>query len=114
METIYTDLENSIISELKIELSKEATFDEALLAIKVRSAIREIKSKRMYENSFLTEEEIEKDMWKYYANIKNLARYDYNQIGIEGQINHSENNISRTYHDRDKCFNGVVAFAKII
>lgn len=114
METIYDELENSIISELKIELSGDASFDEKILEIKVRGAIREVKSKRKYENSNFTEEKIEKDLWKYYANIKNLARYDYNQIGIEGQVSHGENGTNRTYHDRDKCFNGVVSFVKVI
>lgn len=114
METIYDELENSIISELEIELSGEAAFNRNVLAIKVRSAIREVKAKREYGNANFTEIDIEKDLWKYYANIKNLARYDYNQIGIEGQVSHGENGINRTYHDRDKCFNGVVAFVKII
>lgn len=114
METIYGELENSIVSELEIELSDDESFKRNVLEIKVRSAIREVKSKREYENSSFTENDIEKDLWKYYANIKNLARYDYNQIGIEGQVSHGENGINRTYHDRDKCFNGVVAFVKII
>lgn len=114
MEVTYEELENSIVSELEIELSQDVSFKKDVLKIKVRSAIREVKSKRKYENSNFTENDIEKDLWKYYANIKNLARYDYNQIGIEGQIGHGENGINRTYHDRDKCFNGVVAFVKFI
>jgi hypothetical protein len=53
------------------------------------------------------------DLENYYSVIRSVALYDYNQRGAEGQVSHDENSIGRTWVDRDKLFNGVVAFVKI-
>ena len=53
-------------------------------------------------------------MERYYSNIKNLALYDYNQIGVEGQSAHGENGTSRTWVDRNKYLEGVVAICTLV
>lgn len=108
-----TALSDEILSDLTTELSLEDSAEISVLSVKVKNAIREIIRARNYPDSY-TEEQIDKDLEKYYSNIKDLAMYDYNQIGVEGQIGHSENGTSRTWKDREKCFNGVYPFVRVI
>lgn len=108
------ELQDEIVADLTIELSEDDDFSADVLAIKVKNAIREIKSARNYQNSY-TDEMIEKDLeTNYYSTIVNLARYDYNQIGAEGEVNHSEGDVSRSWVDRKEFFNGVTPFVKIL
>lgn len=104
------EMKGSILSELSIELSGDGSFDEKLLTIKIVSAIREVKRARKYPYSY-TEEMIDRDMEQFYSNVKNIALYDYNQAGIEGQSASSENGENRTFIDRNKLFYGIIPFA---
>ena len=100
-------LQDELIADLTIELSSEPTFNVDILKQKVIGAIREVKRARKYP-SYYTNEQIQTDLYEYYSNIRNIALYDYNQIGIEFQISSSENGISRTYTDRNKLFSGII------
>lgn len=113
-ENMSVGLREQIIAELTTELIGEPTFKAEILEIKVNNAYREVKMKRNYKATSYTEKQIEEDMQNYYSVILNLARYDYNQIGIEGQTDHLENGTSRKYVDRRKMFDGVFPFVKII
>lgn len=113
-ETMNVGLEQEIIAELTIELQGEPTFNADILAIKVRNAIRELKMKRNYSATSFSETDIEKDLYNYYSTIVNIARYDYNQLGAEGESSHSENSVSRSWVDRDDLFRGVHAFVKVL
>lgn len=108
------ELQEEIVTDLTTELKEDDDFSSDILAIKVKNAIREIKSARMYPESY-TDAMIEKDLeTKYYSTIVNLARYDYNQIGAEGENSHSEGDVSRSWVDRKEFFNGVTPFVKIL
>ena len=105
-------------TELNMDLSAEiaASGVELLadvLSVKVKAVVRELLSIRCYENSGMTDEEIEADIERYYTQCINVARYDYNQLGAEGEKTHSENGISRTYIEREKLWSGVIPFAKV-
>lgn len=113
-EAMSVGLEQEIIAELTIELQGEPTFNADILAIKVRNAIRELKMKRNYSATSFSETDIEKDLYNYYSTIVNVARYDYNQLGAEGESSHSENSVSRSWVDRDDLFRGVHAFVKVL
>lgn len=112
-------LQNEILADLGNELglldleTHEALSgkerDVACLSSKIKNAVREIKRIRNYQPHH-TKEFIEKDMEAFYSNIRELALYDYNQVGGEGQISHSENGTSRTWKDRKECFNDIAAF----
>lgn len=111
------EMRTEIIEELKVELSEDGeALDETavkLLTSKVKSALREVKAKRMYPTSY-TESMIEADMERFFDNIKKLARYDFNQIGAEGQIASNESGISRTWESRSSCFDGVRGLTVIL
>lgn len=101
----------SIIDELTIELQTEADFNADILALKVRNAYREVKQARNYPKSY-TEETISADMENYYSNVKELALYDYNKVGAEGQTQYSADGESIHYVDRNKMFAGVLPIAR--
>ena len=105
-------------TELNTDLAAEITGSGAqvltdVLAVKVKAVVRELLSIRDYDNSGMTDYEIETDLNRYYTQCMNVARYDYNQLGAEGEATHNENGISRSYIDRGKLWSGVVPFAKV-
>ena len=75
---------DSLVYEISEELIEELCISESadLLALnsKIKNAYREVKRIRSYPDEY-SDEMIEKDMERYYSNIRNLALYDYNQIG---------------------------------
>lgn len=106
-------LVNEILEDLTTELGLTEESDLAVLTSKVRNAYREVKRARNYQSSH-TQEFIDRDMENFYSNIRELALYDFNQVGAEGQTSHSENGTSRVWKERRECLNGVVAFCGTI
>ena len=49
-----------------------------------------------------------------YSNIRGLALYDYNQIGVEGESSHNDNTGTRTWFSRNTYLEGVVAICTLI
>lgn len=107
-----SEMQNNIASELKNELKDDPAFDETILVQKIKSAMRELRMRRSYPDSYI-EDDVTKDMENYYSTIMNVARFDYNQRGVEGESTHTEKGISRTYADREKLWMGVHAFVKV-
>lgn len=112
-------LQNEILVDLGNELglldlnTKEALKgkeqDVACLSSKIKNALREVCAKRNYPEHF-SDEKIQKDLEKYYSNIRELAFYDFNQSGAEGQMSHNENGTNRTWKNRNDCLIGVFAY----
>lgn len=102
-----------IIAELTTELqiADPHMFNAELLGVKVRAAYRDVRGARRYPKSY-TEAMIEDDMQKYYSNVLALARYDYNQVGAEGQKSYHEDGVTVHYVDRDVFFYGVLPIAQ--
>lgn len=105
-----TELNTDLTSE--IEGSGQKVLSN-VLAVKVKAVVKELLNIRNYEHSGMTDGEIETDINRYYTQCMNVARYDYNQLGAEGEQSHNENGISRQYIDRGKLWSGVVPFAKV-
>ena len=109
-----TAFETELNNDLKAEIiGSGAEVLEGVLAVKVKAVVRELLSIRSYENSGMTDEQIESDLQRFYTQCMNVTRYDYNQLGAEGEETHSENGISRKYIERGKLWAGVVPFAKV-
>lgn len=104
-------LEQELVADLSAELEADKMFSQQLLISKIRSAIREVKKARKYPSSY-TGEQIERDIYEYYINIRNIALFDYNQIGGEFQESNSEPGSSRTYMDRNKLFRGIAPISQ--
>lgn len=105
------ELIDAIIEDMTTELSTDAMFDANILEVKVRCAAREVQQARRYPSNY-TDAMIAADMNQFYSQIRNVALYDYNQVGIEFQSNHTEADTQRTYIDRYKLFSGVLPFTR--
>lgn len=105
-------LEEEVFADLQAELSQDETFNETLLLSKVKNALREVKRARRYP-TYYTDEQIERDMYDYFSNIRNIALYDYNLIGGEYEQSHSENSVSRSFVDRNSLFAGIIPLSRI-
>lgn len=103
---ILKEVHEDLVAELEIDKANE----QKLLKLKVKNAVREVRNRRNYPSHF-TENDIQNDLNSLYSNIHDLALYDYNQIGVEGQSSHSENGGSRAWKDREECLKGVFAWA---
>ena len=115
---------NRLLDEIREELIIElvasgADFDSLsdgdvlLLVTKVKSAYRDVKRARNYQNHH-DDKFITKDMESQYSIIKTLALYDFNQIGAEGERIHAENGISRTWVNRNSVLNQVTPFGTVL
>lgn len=102
-------LVNGILEDLGTELGLTEESDLAVLSSKIRNAYREVKRTRNYQSGH-TQEFIDRDMEGFYSNIRELALYDFNQVGAEGQTSHSENGTNRVWKERRECLNGICAF----
>jgi anaerobic glycerol-3-phosphate dehydrogenase len=114
------ELQNSIVQDLTVELHNDPMFDADLLAVKVRLAVSEFMQRRNYvdagylaDNS-LAQKKLMTDLENYYSVMVNLARYDYNMIGAEGEESHAENGVTRKFASRDSILRGVHAFCKVM
>lgn len=108
------ELQAEILDDLTIELENEPDFSADILAVKIKNAIREAKAKRNYEATTYDESDIADDLYRFYSVIANVARYDYNMIGSEGETSHSENGVSRHYVEREKLFADIYPFVKVL
>lgn len=111
-EEIVLTLQDQLIADLTTELQGDNTFNKSVLKIKVVNAIKEVKRERRYPSSY-TDEMIDEDLDRYYSNIRAIALYDYNQVGVEGQQSHSEGGVNRTWVDRKSLFNGVLPLSRV-
>ena len=109
-----TQMTEEIIADLTEELKDDPEFSSTILANKVKAAIRELKAKRNYIASNMSVEQIDEDVVNYYSTVLNVARYDYNQRGAEGELAHTENGVSRSYDNRDNLWKGVHAFVRLL
>ena len=114
MSVDTSQLQSEIVDDLTAELNGEETFNQSVLAVKVKLAVRDVMSRRNYKASTWSDKQIQEDLYNYYSTIANIARYDYNQIGAEGETAHTENGVSRTYVSRDSLFKGVHAFVGVV
>ena len=105
-----TELQTDLTAEIE---GSGQTVLANVLAVKVKAVVRELLNIRCYEHSDMTDWDIEQDINRYYTQCMNVARYDYNQLGAEGEESHNENGISRKYIERGRLWSGVVPFAKV-
>ncbi len=106
-ETIYSELEEELSSELTEE------HDKILLLQKVRNAVDDVECSRNYQDHH-TDEFRKKDLKRMKPIIKRLVLYDWNTIGAEGHSSYSDNGISRTFVSRDDILSQVTPFVTVL
>lgn len=105
------ELINDIVDELRAEMRNEPLFNEEVLVIKVKDAVKELKRRRDYSRT-MTEEKILSDLELNYPVIKKAAAVFYGQMGVEGESVHYENTVHRSYTSADELYIGIVPFVK--
>lgn len=110
MDELLAELQADLEAELVSELHNDA--DKAILSSKIKGAYRLVKRKRNYQEHH-TQEFIDNDMENMYDIIKELAVYDWNHIGAEGEVSHSENGTSRSWNTRNDIIVDVIPFATV-
>lgn len=108
------EMKAEIITDLTTEImvTDGDLFNLPLLTSKVNNAVNEVRSARKYPN-YYTEERIERDLVTFYSSIRNIALYDYNQSGAEGQSSFSGDGNNIHYVDRKSMFAQIDALAVI-
>lgn len=107
------ELQDEIVDDLKIELQDDTDFNENLLEVKVKNAIREIRNRRGYPANF-TEDRIVADLERLYSDIARLAVIDYNQVGAQGQSSHTEDDVKRSWESRENILCNITAYVKVL
>lgn len=105
-------LQEELLADLALEIEDCDNFQPKALLQKVIGAIREVKTARNYPSHY-SDIQIERDLQRFYSNIRNLALYDYNQIGAEFEESHGENSVSRSWCERKELFNGVLPLSRV-
>lgn len=107
------EIKEEVLSDLILELNTDESFNQPLLASKVKNALREVKAARKYPSAF-TEEMISADMERYISNIHNIALYDYNKSGVEETKSYTGNGETRAYMERSKLFSGIIPIGGVV
>lgn len=108
------EIKDSIIFSLTKELESDPDFNQEILCEKVDNAINEVIRARRYAQANYSQEKIESDIVNYLANIRNVSLYDYNQMGMDFQTNHSENGMNRSYMSRYRLFAGIIPLSRMV
>lgn len=109
-----TAFEKSITDALALEMSSDPTYNADVVASKVSAVVRELIQRRRYIKSGMPEWAVKEDLENYYTQALNVARYDFNTIGAEGEDRHTENGIDRTFTERARFWAGVVPIGRVI
>ena len=109
-----TRFEKSICDALALEMSGEPTYNADVVASKVSAVVKELIQRRRYKKSSMPDYAVEEDLDDYFTQALNVARYDFNTIGAEGEDRHTENGIDRTFTERGKLWAGVVPISRVI
>lgn len=112
-EAMTLTVADMVISELTTLYSDQPTFNADKLKVVVSNVVAEVKSARNYEKAGYDDLQIDADLMRYKANIKNLAEYDFSHFGAPHETSHSENSVSRTWIERNKLFAGIVAITPL-
>lgn len=108
-----TTIESEIVTAITLEMENDPSFDADIVESKVSAVVRELIQRRRYNKSKMSDSQIEEDIENFYPQLLNVARYDFNTIGAEGEDRHTENGVDRTFTERNKLWSGVVPIGRI-
>ena len=105
---------DSIAEELNIELASQPTYSAEIVALKVKDAYRKVRARRCYENTTKKESEIIDDLNnRYFQDIKDVALFNFAQIGAPFQKSHNENGVVRAWRTEDNILGNIDAYIKV-
>lgn len=108
------EIKNRIMNVLRPELTRtDPNYNEDLLSAKVDQVLDEAQSIRRYAETGYSEATIINDLANGIPIFTAVSRYDYNQIGAEGQTQYSGDGESIHYVERGKLWYGWNPLARI-
>lgn len=107
------ELIQAVYDQLMLDINPTREGESDALLIKVENAAKAIRNLRRYPST-MDETAIAADMAHYFAQIYDLAMYDFNQRGAEGQSVVQENGEYRSFHHRLDMIKGVYPFAVLV
>lgn len=108
------EIKEHIVDVLKPELTiTDPNFNEDLLEAKVSQVLDEAQAIKRYADVGYSERMILSDMSNGVPIFTAVSRYDYNQIGAEGQTQYSGDGESIHYVERGKLWYGWNPIARI-
>lgn len=108
------EIQKSIFEELTVEFKNQPTFNPEILKLKIKDAYRKVRARKCYENTSFSEEKINQELYyKYYQDIKDVARYNFATIGADFEVSHSEGDISRTWRTEDEILGNLTSYVKV-
>ena len=105
-EALNTLVQN-VYDQLMIDIAPTREGEEDILLIKTNNAYREVCNARRYPSSY-DDETILTDMEHYFTDIYNLAMFDFNMRGAEGQSIINENGEYRSFVKRVELLKAIV------
>ena len=107
-----SDIENTVFEDLKEELEiTDPQFNEKLLRVKVKQAIREVIGAMGCDQSSV-DDDLENELSRYYSNIRNIALYQYESIGAEFSTSIKEDSDTRQMMNYNDLFAGIIPLAR--
>lgn len=103
-----------LLSDMTTYCTDDPDFSSGIAEIKAKNALRELVMRRNYAATSLDEEDMYDDAYIYYSTVLEVAMYDYNHSGAEGESSHSEGGDTRQWASRESLWHGVHAFVQCL
>ena len=106
-------LADEILADLGSELeATDPDYNSAILSTKINIAIKKVTNARNYPEHY-TQERINADLEKYYTQIRDIALYMYNNIGVDFDKNYTSNKMSREVISESELYRGINKIARV-
>lgn len=106
-------LADEILADLGSELeATDPDYNSAILSTKINIAIKKVTNARNYPD-YYTQETINTDLAKFYTQIRDIALYMYNNVGVDFDESYTSNKMSRTVISESELYRGIPKIARV-
>jgi hypothetical protein len=106
-------LADELLDDLGAELeATDPDYNSAILSTKINVAIKKVTNARNYPD-YYTQETINTDLEKFYTQIRDIALYMYNNIGVDFDKNYTSNKMSREVISESELYRGINKIARV-
>lgn len=106
-------LEDELLDDLGAELeATDPDYNSAILSTKINVAIKKVTNARNYPD-YYTQETINTDLAKFYTQIRDIALYMYNNVGVDFDESYTSNKMSRTIISESELYRGIPKIARV-
>lgn len=106
---LYDDLFADLGAELE---ATDPDYNSAILSTKINIAIKKVTNARNYPETY-SAEKIQADLERYYTQIRDIALYMYNNVGVDFDESYTSNKMSRTIISESELYRGIPKIARV-